>query len=270
MIMQSYRVSLIQMLVTGGDVQGNLARAEARIEQAARDGAQLAVLPETMDIGWTHPSCRELAAAVPGGDAAQRLCAAAARHRIHVCAGLTERARDRFYNTAVIIDPHGGIILKHRKINELSIAHHCYDQGDRLNVVDTELGRLGLMICADGFAGGQVLSRSLGCMGADVILSPGAWAVPPGHDQSRTPYGEVWRENYMPVTREFGLWIIAVSNVGPITGGPWAGRKCIGCSIVVDPEGREVLRGPYGETAEATLLAEVKLNRPHLRSTRDL
>jgi predicted amidohydrolase len=263
-----YRAALIQMLVAGGDVQGNLARAERWIAEAARDGARLAVLPETMDIGWTHPSCRDLAAPVPGGEPATRLCAAAVRHRIHVCAGLTEREGDHVYNAAIIIDPQGRILLKHRKLNELSIAHDCYDQGDRLNVVETELGRLGLMICADGFAEGQVLSRSLCYMGADIILSPGAWAVPPDHDQAQSPYGDVWRDAYMPVAREFGVWIIGVSNVGPITGGPWAGRTCIGCSLMIDPQGREILQGPYGE--EAILLADIKLNPTRPRTSYDL
>ena len=265
-----YRAALIQMTVVGGDLQANLTRAEGHIAEAARAGAQLAILPETLDLGWTHPSCRELAAPIPGGEAANRLCAAAAKHRIHLCAGLTERDGEHIFNAAILIDPSGRILLKHRKINELSIAHDIYDQGDRLNVADTELGRIGLMICADAFAEGQVLSRALGCMAAEVILSPAAWAVPADHDPIREPYGALWREHYIPVAREFHTWIIGVSNVGPITGGPWAGRKCIGCSMVIDPAGREVLQGPYGEEAEAILCADVRLEPQRRRVSRDL
>lgn len=254
----NYRVALVQMQVTGGEMRENLARAEGLIESAAAQGARLAILPEAMDVGWTHPSCRSLAEPVPGGEPARRLCAAAATRGIYVCAGLTERDGHHVYNAAILIGPRGDILCKHRKLNELVIAHDCYDQGDRLNVVRTELGTLGLMICADGFAEGQVLSRSLGWMGADIILSPCAWAVPADHDQTRTPYGDVWRNAYIPVARDFSMWIIGVSNVGPITGGPWAGRKCIGCSLVIDPEGREVLQGPYGETAETILWVEIE------------
>jgi predicted amidohydrolase len=268
--MKSYRVALIQMLVTGGDMQGNLARAERMIAEAAGEGARLVVLPETMDLGWTHPSCRTLAGPVPGGEAAERLCAAATRHGLYVCAGLTEGEGDRVYNAAIIVDAQGKIVSKHRKLNELSIAHDCYDQGDRLNVVETELGRLGLMICADGFAEGQVISRSLGCMGADVILSPGAWAVPADHDQIRAPYGGVWRDAYMPVAREFSVWIIGVSNVGAITGGPWQGRHCIGCSLVIDPAGKEVLQGPYGVAAECILWADIAIAADRPRHAHDL
>jgi predicted amidohydrolase len=121
------------------------------------------------------------------------------------------------------------------------------------------------MICADGFATGHVVSRTLALMGADVILSPSAWAVPADHDNVKTPYGQEWRDCYTPVAREHGLWVVGVSNVGPITSGPWAGRRCIGCSLVVGPGGREVLQAPYGEDAEALLLVDVA---PHARNVR--
>lgn len=51
--------------------------------------------------------------------------------------------------------------------------------------------------------------------------------------------------------------IFGVSNVGSIDDGPWAGRKCIGCSWAVDAAGREILQGPYGEDAESLILIEV-------------
>lgn len=268
-----HRVALIQMRVTGGEMQENLARAEYLIGSAAAAGAKLAILPEAMDVGWTHPSCRDLAEPVPGGEPARRLGAAAAKHGIYVCAGLTERDGDRVYNAGIIIDPRGEILCKHRKLNELSIAHEYYNHGNSLNVVQTELGTLGLMICADAFATGQILTRSLGWMGADMIVSPCAWAVPADHNQSCSPYGDVWREVYMPVARDFSMWIIGVSSVGPITGGPWAGRKCIGCSLVIAPDGLEVLQGPYGENAEAVLFVEVETDdsaRQRCASTHDM
>ncbi len=253
-----HRIALIQMNVKGGEMKENLARAENCIASAADQGARLAVLPEAMDLGWTHPSCRDLAETVPDGEPARRLSAAAAANGLHVCAGLTERDGDKVYNTAILIDPKGQILCKHRKINELEIAHHCYDQGEQIRVVSTEFGTVGLMICADAFAKGEILSRSLGWMGADLILSPCAWAVPADHDPALTPYGDLWRRVYIPVAREFSLWIIAVSNVGPITAGPWAGRNCIGCSMVIDPTGREVLNGPYGADAETILWIEME------------
>ena len=84
-------------------------------------------------------------------------------------------------------------------------------------------------------------------MGADIILSPCAWAVDHDHDNAKNPYGDLWRGVYKPVAKQFAMWIVGVSNIGPITAGPWQGRKCIGCSLVVDAEGNEVLQGAYDQ-----------------------
>ena len=121
------------------------------------------------------------------------------------------------------------------------------------------------MICADGYVRGQFVARTLGLMGADVVLSPSSWAVPPGYDNARRPYGVEWRENYGAAARDFRLWIAGCSNVGRIRGGPWNGHSCIGCSLVVDPKGNPVLQGPYGERAEQLLLIEI---RPEPRPAR--
>lgn len=260
-----FELAMIQMHVEGGNPDANLTRAEDRLAEAAQWGAQVAVLPEALDVGWTHPSSRELAQPIPMGEPYERLRAAAVRHGIYVCAGLTERAGTATYNAAVLVDPTGQLLLHHRKLNELSIGHGCYALGERLSVTHTPLGTFGLLICADAFAGGHVLTRSLGYMGAQVILSPSAWAVPADHDNAREPYGQLWRESYGPPAKDFGMWIAGVSNVGPIAGGPWQGRQCIGCSLLVDPTGAAVVQGPYGRDAEVILRATI---RPQTRLKR--
>ena len=119
------------------------------------------------------------------------------------------------------------------------------------------------MICADAFAQGQCISRSLGYMGADFVLSPCAWAVPPGFDNAKTPYGSEWKHVYSPVSRHFSMPIFGVSNVGPIEGGPWSGWNCIGNSIAVDAEGEVILAGAHGVDAEAIFYVDfVPKDRP--------
>lgn len=252
-----FKAALLQMHVEPGDRQRNLDRAAAMIARAAEAGARLALLPEAMDLGWGDPSCRTRAEPVPAGATCVALADAARRHAMVVCAGLVEKDGPRVYNSAVILGPSGELLLLHRKLNELVIVHDCYDQGDRLGVCRTDLGTLGLMICADAFATGQTVARTLGYMGAEVILAPGSWAVPTDYDNVANPYGKVWRDNYKPVARDFRLWIMGVSNVGRIRGGPWGGRPCIGNSLVIDPDGREALEGPYGVYAESLLMVDV-------------
>lgn len=253
------RVALAQMLVEGGRKSANLERAEKYVRDAAAKNAAIVVLPEALDLGWTHPFALEEAGPIPGGECCERLRAAARSARVYVCAGLVERQKNQAFNSAVLISPEGEILLVHRKLNELEIGHEYYAQGDRLCVAKTPIGVIGVMICADAFARGQIVGRTLGLMGAHLILSPSAWAVPADHDNARDPYGRLWLDNYRPVARDYRLWIVGVSNVGHITAGPWKGQMCIGCSLVVGPDGEQVLMGPYGPKAEALLTVDVML-----------
>ncbi len=246
------------MHVMGGRKQENLACAEAGIVEAAHAGAQVVLLPEALNLGWTDPSARQEAEPIPDGESCRRLGECARRQSVYVCAGLVEKGQGQVFNAAVLLSPEGKLLLHHRKINELEIGHDYYALGDRLGVARTGLGTFGVMICADAFAPGQVIARTLAMMGAHIILSPCAWAVPADHDNSREPYGGLWRDNYGPVARDFRVWLAGTSSVGWLTGGPWAGRKCIGCSLLVGPDGTQVQMGPYGVDASVILYADIR------------
>ncbi len=261
-----YDVALGQMLVEGGAPASNLKRAEAMIRRAAKQGCRLVVLPECMDCGWTHPDSLRLAEPIPG-PRSDRLEKAAQAAGIYVAAGLTERDGRQVYNAAVLISPQDGILLKHRKINELAIAHDIYAIGDRLGVARTPLGTIGLNICADNFPDSLALGHSLARMGAQVILSPSAWAVDADHDNAENPYGPFWRESYAKLSRMYDLTVIGVSNVGGMNGGVWKGRKCIGCSMAVGPGGTALADGPYGADAEAMPIARVRPVPPAAKGT---
>jgi len=248
---------MAQMLVEGGQKGRNLERAARMIAEAASAGAEVVLLPEAINLGWTDPLAATEAEAIPGGETCALLSELAREHNLHICAGIVERSGEKVFNAAILAGPAGDVLAHHRKLNELQIAHSYYAQGDRLSVADTRHGKLGVMICADAFAKDQVVTRTLALMGAQVVLSPCAWAVPAEHDNLKEPYGKLWRDSYSPVAREFGLWIAGCSNVGWLTAGPWKGRKCIGSSLLVAPSGDVAQTGPYGEAAETILYAEV-------------
>lgn len=254
--MQTFTLAMAQMLVEGGERDRNLARACEMIARAAAEGCAAIVLPEALDVGWTHPSAREMAEPIPG-PSSDRLATAADDAGIHVVAGLTERDGQRIYNAAVLISPRGEILLKHRKINILDIARDLYAIGDSLSVAETPLGCIAIPICADNFPSSLVLGHSLGRMGAQMILSPCAWAMPADHDNEAAPYGEMWRTAYGELARDHDMHVIGVSNVGPVTGGPWDGRQCIGCSLAMAPGGEVIAQGPYGVDAEELMFVEV-------------
>jgi predicted amidohydrolase len=260
------KLALVQMRIEPGEADLNLARAERLTREAAERGAEIVLLPEALPFGWMDPSSGSLAEEIPNGKYSRSLSELARELRIYLCAGLVERSGQKVFNAAVLISPKAEVLLHHRKIHELGIAHDCYALGDRLGVAETEFGRIGLMICADGFAPGQAIGRTLGLMGAQIILSPCAWAVRPDYDNVATPYGKLWIDNYGPVARDYGVWVAGCSNVGPVRSGPWAGHKCIGCSLVVGADGEVKARGTYGEEAEETIFVDVACKTGRRRS----
>ena len=155
------------------------------------------------------------------------------------------------------MSPEGKVLAKHRKINILGIAQDVYSIGNILSVVGTPLGTIGVDVCADNFPNSLVFAHSLARMGATLILSPSAWAVDADHDNEKTPYGETWLKGYCLLAKLYDLTIIGVSNVGWMNGGPWEGRKCIGCSLAVGPSGVVLSQSPYGDDAENLNVVEV-------------
>jgi len=224
------------------------------------------VLPECLDVGWTSPSARELAQPIPG-PTSDRLAAAAAGAGLNVVAGLTERADDRVYNASVLIGPTGDILLRHRKVNILSIAQDLYAVGDSVAVAETPLGVIGIPICADNFASSLAIGHCLARMGAQMILSPCAWAMPAAHDNAAEPYGQTWLTSFGELARLYDLTVVGVSNVGWIAGGPWDGRKCIGCSLAMGPGAEVLLHAPYGVDAEGLFVVEVEPQPPIAHGT---
>lgn len=247
-----------QILVAGGKPVENLIRAVQMIEKATASGCRVVVLPECLDFGWSDPAAVGRAQAIPGPHSDQ-LCSAARENGIWVVAGLVEACDDRLYNTALLISPKGVITCKHRKINELALALDLYSLGTSVAVADTELGRIGLAVCADSFPDSPEIGGALGRMGCRLLLSPCSWAVDGDHDNEVQPYGAIWRESYQALTSKFPMTIVAVSNVGWLTGGPWKGRKCIGCSMAVGPGGAILAEAPYGVDAEALAVVDVDL-----------
>jgi predicted amidohydrolase len=164
------------------------------------------------------------------------------------------------YNAAVLIDDTGELCLVRRNINELhAITGELYAVGDRLAVAHTRLGVLGLSICADNLPDSLDIAGVLARMGAQILLAPSAWAVPPEHDPVREPYGALWREAYRTVAERHRLPVVGVSAVGAMERGAWRGHRVIGCSLAMSGDGSILAEGGYGEAAEATIICRVGL-----------
>ena len=256
------RIGLGQLLVEGGEPARNLARAVEQIAQAAAQQCDLVLLPETLDFAWTHPSGLYEAQPIPGPFSDQ-LCQAAARHGLYVCAGLTERGADgRNYNAAILIDPQGQIILKYHKINLLDIEQPFYAVGQTLNVVDTPLGKIGVNICSDNYLDGLPIGHTLARMGADFILAPSSWTVDYSITEEHDPYKEKWLRPFSILAKLYNVVVAGTTSVGYIVGGPYEGKKSVGCSLAVDAQGVQA-QGAFNEFAGQLVVADLaRPNRP--------
>lgn len=260
MVQGPIKLAMIQMTVKGAAPDENRAHALAKMLEASRNGADIALLPEAMNLGWTDPSATTQAEPIPDGPTCKAFIDAAKELNIMVCAGIVEKTKNAVYNSAVLIDSTGELLLVHRKIHEIEPGLQYYKTGDTLAAVETSLGKIGVMICADAFIEHQVIGRTLAAMGAQIILSPCAWAVPADHNNQKDPYGGFWVYHYGAITKDNNVWIAGTSNVGPITGGPWKGQNCIGCSMLVAPGGEQKFQGDYGVNRDTIYYVDIPLN----------
>ena len=249
------KVGMGQLLVEGGEPQRNLQRAERMIADAARQQCHIILLPECLDLAWTHPSSKTEAQPIPGPYSDQ-LCQSARKHGLYVCAGLTEKDHNKVYNSAVLIDPAGQIILKYRKINVLVVGQEFYEIGNSLSVAETPFGIIGVNICSDNYTDGLPIGHTLARMGAQIILSPSSWTVDYSYTETDDPYGEKWIKPYSLLARPYDLVIIGTTSVGVIVGGPYEGKKMVGCSLSVDKNGI-IAQDPFNEFAGELVIADV-------------
>jgi predicted amidohydrolase len=241
------KVGLGQVRVRMGDKKANIAGLLRAVDEAARGGCDVVVLPECSLAGWLSDSARSAAERVPG-PLIRKLQAEAKRRRMAIVVGLEERDGDRVYNSAVMIDRRGDVVAKHRKIDELEIGLRVYTRGRSLSVFDFEGRPAALSICADSWK--PTVTDALYGMGARLIFSPSAWAVEPGGEATNI----AWiRETYRQRAAGRDLTIVCPNGVGDVTEGPWKGRTLQGNSLVTGPGGAPLLTGPTNEPALLTV-----------------
>jgi nitrilase len=143
-------------------LEGSVQRVLMAMAEAAEQGVELIVFPETflpyypyfsfvepaVLMGRSHLALYEQAVTVPG-PATEAIAAAARQHTMHVLLGINERDGGSLYNTQLLIDCSGEIILKRRKITPTYHERMVWGQGDGsgLKVVPTSLGKIGALAC---------------------------------------------------------------------------------------------------------------------------
>ena len=263
---KTFSIGLVQMSCAP-EPQQNLAKAVARVEEAAGRGAQVICLPELFRSQYfcqkEDPDLFHMAESIPG-PTTEALAPVARRHQVVVVAPVFERrAPGIYHNSAVVIDANGEIAGLYRKMHipddPLYYEKFYFTPGDLgFRAFDTRYGRIAALISWDQWypEGARLAALS----GAVVLFYPTAigW-----HPREKDISGAEQRDAWITVQRAHaianGTYVAAVNRVGheAPTGGP--GIEFWGSSFIVDPFGVELATASCDK--EEILVARVDLER---------
>jgi nitrilase len=266
------RVAAVQATPVILDADACVDKAARLLGEAAAQGAQLAVLPETFIPLYPSNAWARQAAAFSGfdelwermwensvdvpGPLVDRLADACREHSIHCAIGVNERESERpgsLYNTLLLIGPQG-LIWKHRKLmpTHHEKLFHGVGSGDDLQVSDTPVGRVGGLICWENR---MPLARYAMYRGG-----PQIWVAPTADD------ADIWVANMRHIAVESGAFVIGAPQYIPRSAFPedfpveLPDRDVFGRggAMIVEPDEGELLAGPLYDQ-EGIIVADCDL-----------
>ena len=281
---ESYKIAVVQAAPVYMDRDATVEKACRLIAEVGRNGARLAVFPEAFiptypDWIWYLPPGQialnqqlygdllDQSVDIPG-PVTDTLCQAARDAGIHVAIGVNERnnpaSGTSLFNTLVYIDADGKLLGRHQKLIPTAPERMIWAYGDpgTLQVYDTELGRIGGLICHENYM--PLVRYSLYGRGIEVYLAPtydegDAWHASLRHIGRE---GRVYAAGCCMVLRKADV-LARFPQLEPFytAAGDWINT---GNSLIADPNGN-VLTGPL-DKEEGILYADIDLKM--LRGTR--
>lgn len=264
----SLNLAVLQM-VSQDQVAANLLAARRLLEQAAEQGAQLAVLPEN----FAAMGCRDLSALARAEGAGEGpilpwLAQAARDLGLWIVAGTLPLPPDgqpdaRPLASCLLFDAQGQRVARYDKLHlfdvEVADSHKRYRESDdyahgaHVVVADTPVGCVGLSVCYD--LRFPELYIALRAAGAELITAPAAFTAVTGAAH--------WQVLLRARAIETQCYLLAANQGGSHPGG----RETFGHSCVVDPWGRVLAEQPAGESVllasrEPDKQAEIRQNMP--------
>lgn len=238
---RTLRVAVCQILAIDGDREGNFRRIEYALEAASAGRADIAAFPESVILGWENPDAHSLAAAIPGIDS-DHIAALARKYGLMISIGLDEKDGERLYDSAILVAKTGKLLWKYRKLNvlpELMDPPYSVGTPEGIGVINTEYGRIGIVICADTFK--DAYAERVAQLKPDLMLVPYGWAA------AVDKWPEHEKDLERLIAKRAKMWkcpVVGTDLVGVMTHGPWKGWTYGGASVVADGSGKilETLR----------------------------
>ncbi|MFJ6654312.1 nitrilase-related carbon-nitrogen hydrolase [Microbacterium sp. NPDC091313] len=251
----SVRVATAQFF-SGPDVRANLDTVVRYMREAAAVGARVLVTPENSNRVRDYADreeCFERSETLDG-EFITGIRAAARELGIMAAIGVDLRGESApdVYIASVLIDADGEILHVHHKTVFWDYEYTLFTPGTKdLEVIDTAIGRVGLLMCADGIV--PEVPRILALKGAQILFNS---LNSRGPDEMRVHEPLRAIENH--------VWHIAANTVGgPADGYPWTGG-----SQVISPLG-DVLANA-GETEPGMVWADIEPATSHPKLLRDI
>lgn len=250
------RAAVVQINSTA-DRDSNLERAARHVAAAAKDGAELIVLPEKWNLLGGVEVMLEGAEAIDGTSI--KACQEWAReHGVHIVAGsFAERIKgaDRLSNTSILVGPDGKHLAAYRKIHmfDVEVGGVTYSEsdieqpGNEIVVGAVEDITVGLSVCYD--LRFPELFRILALQGATVITLPSAFTLRTGKDH--------WEVLIRARAIENQLFMLASGQIGKAP----PQYESFGRSMIVDPWGVVLATASDGEGYAVANLDFERLNQ---------
>ena len=251
-------IAMAQMNTVLGNVQRNLDKHMATIQQAHANGAELLIFPELSLTGYVLQDLVPTVACRPRADDPYFRPLLEASHKLDLVVGFVEEdSRNRFYIASAYLS-RGEVIHVHRKV--YLPTYGLFDEGrffawgDSVQAFDTRFGRVGMLICEDFWHASPPYLLWLD--GADLFLMTSA---SPSRGLNAAPMLESARWVDHILRAYSSLYTSFVAHTNRV--GYEDGLNFWGGAAVYDPNGELIGQGPYHE--EALTQVEIDMNQLH-------
>lgn len=256
-----FSIALVQMAARP-DAAESFALAVSRIEEAARQGAQIVCLQELFRTPYfcqrEETSNFDLAEPVPGPTTEELGKLARSLGVVIIAPVFERRAAGVYHNSAAVLDADGTFLGHYRKMHipddPLYYEKFYFTPGDLgFRVFDTKVAQVSVLICWDQWY--PEAARLAALKGAQILFYPSAIGWHPSEkDAEGAAQLDAWKTVQRGHAIANGVWVAAVNRVGHERVGEGDGIEFFGHSFVADPFGRVVAEA--GETEEQVLLVE--------------
>jgi predicted amidohydrolase len=242
-------VAGVQISVTPNNIEKNVEKVCYWCKKAVEEtNARLVIFPETVTTGFS-PGMKlsEFYKFLPDSieDALKPIMKLSKEQNTYTVIPSYEKSKEKniIYNSAFLIDPNGEIAGVYRKTHLFPTERITKEggwttPGDKYNIIETEFGKIGMMICYDGDF--PEVARILAVQGAEIIVRPSALL---------RSY-DIWEMTNKARAYDNHTYIVAVNSIGPDA----ANNYFFGHSMIVSPIARVLA---LGRGTEEIIFAEL-------------